>query len=54
MAFRDLIFNNFRRKLFSLLLALLVWLTIHYAGGSRRNADFGRLHQPHTNSVQNR
>lgn len=31
MDFRDLIFRNFRRKLFSLLLAILIWATIHFA-----------------------
>ena len=51
MAFRDLILTNFRRKLFSLLLAILIWLTIHYAGKSNRN--FGRLHNLPTNSLSN-
>jgi len=50
MAFRDLILNNFRRKLFALLLAILIWFTIHYAG--RQHRDFGRLHlPPQTNSL---
>jgi hypothetical protein len=50
MAFRDLIVTNFRRKLFALLLAILIWCTIHYAGN--RHRDFGRLHlQPQTNSL---
>jgi hypothetical protein len=50
MAFRDLILTNFRRKLFSLLLAILIWLTIHFAGSQHRG--FGRLHtQPQTNSL---
>ncbi len=30
MAFRDLLFTNFRRKLFALLLAVMVWATIHF------------------------
>jgi hypothetical protein len=37
MEFHDLIFRNFRRKLFSLLLAILVWATIHFADQHRRN-----------------
>lgn len=50
MAFRDLILNNFRRKLFALLLAILIWFTIHYAGKQHRG--FGRLHLPaQTNSL---
>jgi hypothetical protein len=50
MAFRDLILTNFRRKLFSLLLAILIWLTIHFAGSHDRG--FGRLHTPpQTNSL---
>lgn len=38
MAFRDLIFHNFRRKLFSLLLAILVWLTIYFADNRQRES----------------
>jgi hypothetical protein len=34
-----------------LLLAILIWFTIHYAGKSHRG--FGRLHLPQTNSVSN-
>jgi hypothetical protein len=50
MAFRDLIVNNFRRKLFALLMAILIWFTIHYAGKQHRG--FGRLHlQSPTNSL---
>jgi hypothetical protein len=51
MAFRDLIFHHFRRKLFALLLAILIWVTIHFAGNQHR---FGRLHQqdPQTNSLK--
>jgi hypothetical protein len=30
MPFRELLLNNFRRKLFALLLAVLVWMTIHF------------------------
>jgi len=38
MAFRDLILTNFRRKLFSLLLAILVWTTIHFAENRQRRS----------------
>jgi hypothetical protein len=31
MSLHDLIYTNFRRKLFSLMLAILIWLTIHFA-----------------------
>ena len=31
MEFRDLVFRNFRRKIFALLLAILIWVTIHLA-----------------------
>ncbi len=37
MAFRELILVNFRRKLFSLLLAILMWLTIHFAENRRQH-----------------
>lgn len=30
MPFRDLLLNNLRRKIFALLLAVLVWMTIHF------------------------
>lgn len=30
MPFRELLLTNFRRKLFALLLAVLVWTTIHF------------------------
>ena len=30
MPFRELLLSNFRRKLFALLLAVLVWMTIHF------------------------
>ena len=36
MAFRDLILNNFRRKLFALLLAILIWTTIYFADKEHR------------------
>ena len=36
MAFRELIFSNFRRKLFALLLAILIWTTIHFADPDHR------------------
>jgi len=38
MAARDLILTNFRRKLFALLLAILVWLTIHFAENKKHSA----------------
>jgi hypothetical protein len=38
MAFRELIFTNFRRKLFALLMAILVWFTIHFADLKKRQA----------------
>lgn len=38
MPFRDLIFSNFRRKVFSLIIAVLIWLTIHYADNRHRSA----------------
>ena len=38
MAFRDLILVNFRRKLFALLLAILVWVTLHFVETKRPNA----------------
>jgi hypothetical protein len=37
MEFRDLIFHNGRRKLFSLLLAILVWMTVHFAEKNERH-----------------
>ena len=50
MAFRDLILHNFRRKLFALLLAILIWLTIRFAGRDR--SPGGRENQqPQTNSL---
>jgi hypothetical protein len=36
MAFRDLIFSNLRRKLFALLLAILIWTTIYFADKENR------------------
>jgi hypothetical protein len=38
MAFRELIFTNFRRKLFALLLAILVWFTIRLADTKKQQA----------------
>ena len=35
MDIRDLILNNFRRKLFALLLAVLVWFTVHFVENKR-------------------
>ncbi len=39
MAFRELIQTNFRRKLFSLLLAILVWATIHFTENRQRRSS---------------
>jgi hypothetical protein len=39
MAFRDLIVHNFRRKLFALLLAILIWLTIHFWGNDQKGVE---------------
>ena len=50
MAFRDLILSNFRRKIFSFLLAILVWMTIHYADSRHRSTTAAA---PETNSVSN-
>jgi len=50
MAFRDLIFHNFRRKLFALVLAILIWLTIRFAGQDRPSGGRGGM-QPQTNSL---
>ena len=36
MAFRDLILSNFRRKLFALMLAILIWTTIYFADRDNR------------------
>ena len=48
MAFRDLILNNFRRKLFALVLAILIWTTIYFADKEHR----GWKHRsPPTNSA---
>ena len=30
MPLRDLLLNNLRRKIFALMLAVLVWVTIHF------------------------
>ncbi len=38
MPIRDLILHNFRRKLFALLLAILVWLTVHFAEHKKQQA----------------
>jgi hypothetical protein len=48
MAFRDLILNNFRRKLFALLLAVLIWTTIYFA--DREHRGWRRITQQ-TNSM---
>ena len=38
MPFRELLFTNFRRKLFALLLAVLVWMTIHFVEVRKQSA----------------
>jgi hypothetical protein len=38
MLLRDLLLNNFRRKLFALLLAVLVWMTIHFVEVRKQRA----------------
>jgi hypothetical protein len=48
MAFRDLILHNFRRKLFALLLAVLIWMTIYFSDKDHR--PWGRGGQP-TNAL---
>jgi hypothetical protein len=48
MAFRELILTNFRRKLFSFLLAILIWTTIHFADKERRQLERAN---PQTNSM---
>jgi hypothetical protein len=50
MKFRDLILHNFRLKLFSLLIAFLVWETIHLAT-KRRSAGFESSAEAHTNQI---
>jgi hypothetical protein len=50
MSLHDLIYTNFRRKLFSLMLAILIWLTIHFADKQNRGTA-GLSHRPQTNSV---
>ena len=49
MAFRDLIVHNFRRKLFALVLAILIWLTIRFA--SEDKPPGGGNQEPQTNSL---
>ena len=48
MDFRDLIFRNGRRKFFSLLLAILIWTTIHFADQKHR-AERAAVPSPQTN-----
>ena len=48
MAFRELLLNNLRRKLFALLLAVLVWLTIYFNDKDHRRA---LLSHPPTNAA---
>jgi hypothetical protein len=51
MKLRDLILHNLRLKLFSLLIAVLIWETIHLATKSRlTDADFS--FGPRTNQVE--
>jgi hypothetical protein len=49
MAFRDLILANFRRKMFALLLAILIWTTIHFA--DNKNKPWWGRPNPQTNSM---
>jgi hypothetical protein len=50
MSLHDFIFTNFRRKLFSLMLAILIWLTIHFAE-KQRQGGAGSQHKHQTNSM---
>ena len=50
MSLRDLILTNFRRKLFSLLLAILIWLTIHFADKQHLGSS-GLPHRTLTNTL---
>ena len=50
MPLHDLIFTNFRRKLFSLMLAILIWLTIHFADKQHQGGG-GLPQRPQTNAV---
>ena len=50
MAFRDLLFHNFRRKVFAVALATLIWLTIHFAGQKVPPGKGGR--PPQTNDLR--
>jgi len=50
MSFHDLVFTNFRRKLFALLLAILIWLTIHFADKQHQGGK-GVPQKPTSNSV---
>jgi hypothetical protein len=50
MKLQDLILHNFRLKLFSLLIALLVWETIHLAIRRESDAPAGSPPSP-TNKV---
>jgi hypothetical protein len=50
MSLRDLILSNFRRKLFALLVAILIWSIIHFADKpARKGQPSGRA--PGTNSL---
>jgi hypothetical protein len=51
MKLRDLILHNFRLKVFSLLIAVLIWETIHLATRSRL-IDTDSLLAPRTNQVE--
>jgi len=50
MSLHDLIFTHFRRKLFALALAILIWLTIHFADKQHR-VGAGLTPKPPTNSL---
>jgi hypothetical protein len=51
MPFRELLLTNFRRKLFALALAVLVWMTIHFV--EVRKQPPAPAHPPSTNSSTN-
>ena len=48
MSFRELLLNNLWRKLFALILAVLVWLTIYFNDKDHRRA---LLSHPPTNAA---
>ena len=50
MPLRDLIFANLRRKIFALLVAILLWLLIHLAGKPSHKTEISPP-PPATNSL---